>query len=805
MPHRPLARLALTAIILAAGLPAAADTALPPFLTVGRADHGSTWTLSLGHDAPFHQTSRPVTNQRLIPVPGTATSLLLWDEKDGRKTESMYAVTRDGRTIAGRPRPAPTTVHLKFADFDPRSRLPLVPAALTAPADSAVGLVQFVAPPLPEMRDQVVAAGGEVLGFLPDCVYMVRMDAPARARVAALPFVRWVGPMHTGYKLEDRLTRRMAQQGLLGGQARAGAPLRVNIQCFRRGPADQATVGAAVGAAGGSVVAEVPQGFIIQAALTPAQILAVARLDEVAYIDQWTAPEDDMNHARAPEGSDADYVESALGFTGQGVRGEVMDFGFRKTHSAFKTPDPLLHGPEAGANDSHGTSTFGIVFGTGAGNPAGRGMLPGREQGIFASYLNLKENFGTITRYDHTAELVDPDGPFRAVFQSNSWGSQATTQYTTMSAELDDILFTFDILTVNSMSNNGNRSARPQAWSKNVVSVGGLNHFNNAVRADDDWDFGSSIGPAADGRIKPDLAHYFDSVLCTTGANDSAYTSSFGGTSAATPITAGAFGLMFQMWHEGVFAGFGGGPSVFDDRPAMSTAKALLINSAFRYDFAGPDADLARIHQGWGMANLRNLYDRRHRTFIVNESDPLAPLDAAVYTLRVQPGEPSLLATLVYTDPAGQPGADIARVNDLSLRLTSPDGQAVYWGNSGLLDGNWSTPGGQSNTLDTVENVFVQSPAPGDWTVEVLADEVVQDAHTETPDSIDADFALVVAGAARVACYPDFTADGALDLFDFLAYVNAFYAQDPAADCTADGALDLFDFLCFVNAFNAGC
>jgi hypothetical protein len=54
-------------------------------------------------------------------------------------------------------------------------------------------------------------------------------------------------------------------------------------------------------------------------------------------------------------------------------------------------------------------------------------------------------------------------------------------------------------------------------------------------------------------------------------------------------------------------------------------------------------------------------------------------------------------------------------------------------------------------------------------------------------------------------CYPDLDASGALDLFDFLAFVNLFHAQDPAADCDASGALDLFDFLCFTNAFNAGC
>jgi hypothetical protein len=54
-------------------------------------------------------------------------------------------------------------------------------------------------------------------------------------------------------------------------------------------------------------------------------------------------------------------------------------------------------------------------------------------------------------------------------------------------------------------------------------------------------------------------------------------------------------------------------------------------------------------------------------------------------------------------------------------------------------------------------------------------------------------------------CYPDFTADGLLDLFDFLAYFNAFNAQDPGADCDRNGDLDLFDFLCFTNTFNEGC
>jgi hypothetical protein len=54
-------------------------------------------------------------------------------------------------------------------------------------------------------------------------------------------------------------------------------------------------------------------------------------------------------------------------------------------------------------------------------------------------------------------------------------------------------------------------------------------------------------------------------------------------------------------------------------------------------------------------------------------------------------------------------------------------------------------------------------------------------------------------------CRADFNRDAALDLFDFLAFFNAFVAGDPRADFDATGQLDLFDFLEFQNEYAAGC
>jgi ELWxxDGT repeat protein len=54
-------------------------------------------------------------------------------------------------------------------------------------------------------------------------------------------------------------------------------------------------------------------------------------------------------------------------------------------------------------------------------------------------------------------------------------------------------------------------------------------------------------------------------------------------------------------------------------------------------------------------------------------------------------------------------------------------------------------------------------------------------------------------------CPADFNADTVIDLFDYLDFVAAFAANDPAADFNADTTIDFFDYLDFVESFAAGC
>jgi hypothetical protein len=735
--RRPFAMAFILSLVSVAFMapPAAGAAASPtaqgaPF-EVRKTDAGTS--LSAGGLGIFYRTVNDVDNARVVEVPDSRVKLLLWEERqpDGG-VAPYYAISLDGRSVS-RVRRNSRQILLRSGPFDPlesAGSAPAVPAEVAAGSgggdEESLYIVQFVTQPLEEFRRGIRALGGTILKYVANDAYIVKLKPAARDAIADLPFVRWVGPYHPAYRLEPPLLERF------GGPGAALPPDRYNIQLFERGEAVQKRVARSIVDLGGATEVTDPQGILLTATLDGSALLRVARMNEVEFIDRWSAPELDVTTAREIGG--ANYIESVAGFAGEGVRGEVMDAGVRDTHVDFQSRPLLMHGPNGVA--AHGTSTTGIVFGDGTGDPRGRGLLP-LGQGIAANMSQASR------RFDHTAELLAD--PYFAVFQSNSWGGALTTAYTTVSAAMDDILFHNDILITQSQSNSGSQLSRPEAWAKNIVSVGGIRHFGSLDMSDHHWNHAGSIGPAADGRIKPDLAHFYDMNFTATSTSDTAYTSTFGGTSAATPITAGHFGLFFEMWHHGIF-GNPTGATVFHSRPHMATSKAVLINTARQWTFSGLDDDLTRTHQGWGLVDVGGLYDLRDNILIIDQTDVLQNLESTAYSVTTD-GDMPLRATLVFTDPPGNPASTVNRVNDLTLKVTSPSG-VVYWGNNGLLSEMWSAPGGEADTIDTVENVFIESPEPGAWTIEVIASEINEDEHLDTPE-VDADYALVVSGIVR--------------------------------------------------------
>jgi len=679
---------------------------------------GSLNALSMDQIGTFRLTGNEVRSLNAFRVSDSTVVAATWEEqKAGGQWSPFFAISLNGQKISTVRRTSGDLL-LRYGKLDPLAQ----PAGAESEPLTDLRIVQFNTQVLSEYRSQLQAVGARIYRYLPNNALIVEASAFVAGEISKQPQVRWVGPYRPEYKLEPSLLANLLSHN-------GAAPARYHLELFERGLALQSLVGERIEANGGVVDAKLPLGFFMDATLSPEQVLQIVLLPEVAYIDEWTPAEADDVQVRTIGG--ADYVETQTGFTGQGVRGEILDLGVLASHQEFDATPLIPHGQQSVAG--HGTSTTGINFASGVDSSA-RGVVP-NGQGISASTAGLRD------RYQHTAELVQD--PYFAVYQSNSWGDGLVTQYTTVSAQMDDIIFLDDFLIAQSQSNSGSQQSRPQAWAKNIVSVGGLRHMGSLDMDTHCWCRSGSIGPAADGRIKPDLAHFYDGVYAPTTPSSTSYNTRFGGTSAATPIVAGHFGLFFEVWHNGLF----GNPTaetVFDSRPHQSTARAFMINTATQWNFSGTADDRTRTHQGWGLPNVQNLYDLSTQIFYVDESDVLQQLQSTTYTLEVLDGTPALKATMVYKDPMGTTSSTLHRINDLDLQVTSPSG-VVYWGNNGLREGLWSTEGGDPDPLDTVENVFVQNPEPGLWNVTVIATEINQDSHPATPE-IDADYSLVVSG-----------------------------------------------------------
>lgn len=632
--------------------------------------------------------------------------------------------------------PASSTIRLRYAAFDPLVGLPEVAAELRCGEEHGLWIVQFMSTPTEAGRSAIVDGGGEVIGYLPDNAYVVRMQPIEAAALRGGAEVRWVGPYHPAFRLQPELLRVKAYAH---PQARRYHIVVADKQIDKPGLIDK------VEEIGGRVDDAAAGSLLLGVTLTGPQLLQVAGLDEVLWIDLWTPAELDMDNARIQGG--ANYVESQAGYTGGGVHAHVYE-GIEAGHMDFT--GGAVNVLSNGMAQAHGHATAGVLFGNGASNPLVRGMAP--DAGKFFTHFTS----ASASRYQVVSDLVNVHDVSHT---TASWGSARTFFYTSISAATDDIIFDHDIGWTQSHSNSGVPDARPESWAKNIFSIGGVVHFDNSDPSDDSWGAGGAgTGPAFDGRIKPTLCAYADAIGTSDLTGSAGYSpanwfAGFGGTSGSTPMVAGHNVLAIQMFTDEVATGFGpfgnplrvpGGTS-HQNRPHFPTLKALQVISANQYAFTGASVDNRREHQGWGFPNLQNMWDDRAKTFIVDESDVLVQGQTRSYSITVGPGEPALRACLNWSEPPGNPAAASQLVNNLSLRLTSPDGTETFWGNHELENGVWSTAGGSEDVINSIECVFVQAPASGNWRVDVVASSIVQDNHVETP-AVDADYGLVVTG-----------------------------------------------------------
>lgn len=341
----------------------------------------------------------------------------------------------------------------------------------------------------------------------------------------------------------------------------------------------------------------------------------------------------------------------------------------------------------------------------------------------------------------------------RVRIHSNSWGGGEPGDYDSQCEQLDKFVWKHkDFCILVAAGNDGTdydgdgkinpSSVTSPGTAKNCITVGACENKRSAFNSEtygkwwpqdypvlpfkndpmsdnpDQVVAFSSRGPTKDGRIKPDVVAPGTFILSTRSTllapNNmawAAFPSSrlyfyMGGTSMATPLTAGAAALVREYLCK----------IKKIKKPTAALLKAVFIAGATRLPgYAPPDAVVDK-HQGYGRVNIDAVLSPPKDASVefIEIKPGLKTGEVWVSDLNVQSGKTPFRVVLAYSD---YPGPYL--VNNLNLIVYSPDGERFV--------GNQSEGGGLSlDTKNNVEAVHIQNPLKGKWRIEVVGSNVPQ-------------------------------------------------------------------------------
>ncbi|MGH7951878.1 MAG: S8 family serine peptidase [Limisphaerales bacterium] len=270
---------------------------------------------------------------------------------------------------------------------------------------------------------------------------------------------------------------------------------------------------------------------------------------------------------------------------------------------------------------------------------------------------------------------------------------------------------------------NGFDTLTGYACSKNDLVVGAVNANTNGYSGTNTTTIAyfSSIGPTADGRIKPDVVADGVNVYSSIATSTSAY-ETMSGTSMSAPAVTGTLGLLTSFYQQlyptnaPLLSG--------TNAPLASTLRGLLIATA---DQLGTNVGPSYTY-GWGLidpvaaANLITNNDASGSLAYIKEVRLMSG-DYIQFPVVLTNGQP-FKATIAWTDPPGTPTTPMLNptnhmlVNDLDLRVITPSGTTNSpWVLNPNQPANAATTG--DNNLDNVEQVSIPDPTSGTYQVRV--------------------------------------------------------------------------------------
>ncbi len=639
----------------------------------------------------------------------------------------------------------PDALHLRAGKFTLAPATSELSKADEPLASTGYHVIQLDGPLTAERLAALRRAGVSIGTYLPTNAYIVKMDAGFRARAAlgGLGFVRWSGAFEKAWKLDPEIGHFQFQTPERQGLAAQGV-LKLTVVLFEGADFNRALV--QVGNAPGAVVHYArPDGAsgTIEITIPAGNYQQLADLADVQWVEESveTTLRNDTNKWIVQTNVTNSTTIWDHGIHGEGQIGGHVDGAMSQTHCSFADPGGNPIGPThrkivayfgtAGSN-GHGTHTAGTFVGDPV--PAG-GAATYRGIAYMAkvafSNSSLINSLGTLATFtqNHNAG---------ARVHTNSWGTDGTTAYNSQVRDVDKFSYDNEEDLVLFAVTNQNSVVYTPENAKNCVGVA----ITSDAPSQNSQCFSAGFAPTADGRRKPELLAPGCSTWSSNSSTSCGFTNSgYTGTSMACPVVAGCGLLVRQYYMDGFYpSGAANAPDGFT--PSGALIKATLINSGT--DMTGITG-FPSVREGWGRVLLENAlyFSGDARTLLMLEdkrnASGLTTGQSGNYNFSVTSNSEPLKVTLVWTEKEAAVNANPAYINNLNLVVTGPGG--TYLGN--FFSGGQSATGGSADNVNNTEQVLLNTPAVGDYTVTVNATTV----NTPGPQG----YALIATGAISTA------------------------------------------------------
>ncbi len=685
--------------------------------------------------------------------------------------------------LAGDAAPQPSEVRLEIrlqqAHFDPKregmSLFPALAGDTHGEGDSDYRIVQFEGPIRSEWRTALEAGGVEIIDYVPDFAYVVRVGMDRVAALDAFEGVRWVGAFAPAFRLDNELV-----EAALAGRSDQWLSLLVRGFAGEPGQAlRQSLVQAGAGIveqgqdSGGGVLFEIH---------APASaLLTIAATRAVAWIEPKRELALANSVARSEGMTGKDLVEQRYSLFGGSQIVAVVDSGLSTGNPSTPHADfagRVLGGSFGGGNcggwhdtNGHGTHVAGSVLGSGVrsgGNPNNNQFI-GSQAGLAPKAGLLVwavcDNFSGLPQ-DMYANLWTQIYGFHGAVRTsnNSWGTNGSAGiYNVQARETDRFVRNHaDMVIVFAAGNDGKDAngdgvsdmgtVQTPGSAKNIITVGasenyrssgGYNPGGNCAFYGECWPQSfpvapiaqdrisdnpngmvgfSGRGPTRSGRLKPDIVAPGTNIASALSEHanpnngwgpGNQYYYFQGGTSMASPLVAGGAAVVRDYF-----------ATLYQHNPSASLVKAVLLNGA--YDMSpgqygtGPQRDVLRrpdVHQGWGTLYLpTSLFSDDNVGHAYYEVFPgIATNQQWQSQITVEAGG-SLRIIAVWIDAPGTEASHGALVNDLDLEVVDPS-NTVHYGFAGLV-------GQQRDRYNNAEGVTIASAPAGTYTLRVRGHNV---------------------------------------------------------------------------------